>query len=314
MIHVYEPSIEAPTDKSPDWYKNYHNIFNICYLTNVLLLSYMKSYIQRFEYDVFLEENKEFLIKEGKLIEKDFLGKVVTVVNDEDVFNLAVKSFLEEIIQNNVLRAGEIKNHYSVMGVNVGEYFQKNVNVNLNELLKSLPTDNWYLVVTGFLNVWEFMFLFSTIESNLKEILNSRGVQGRLYTNELIQKIGDEYPDVLESMREVHHFSKDVSLDIWILYTEIRNIYAHTHGILNDKNIRDLKKKIKYIRRSYRKSFKEINSVSDLIFSDLVNEADELFESSTLISGKFYLIPDNELNIFRNFTSKFMTLLSYSDK
>lgn len=314
MIHVYEPSIEAPTDKSPDWYKNYHNIFNICHLTNVLLLSYMKSYIQRFEYDVFLEENKEFLIKEGKLIEKDFLGKVVTVVNDEDVFNLAVKSFLEEIIQNNVLRAGEIKNHYSVMGVNVGEYFQKNVNVNLNELLKSLPTDNWYLVVTGFLNVWEFMFLFSTIESNLKEILNSRGVQGRLYTNELIQKIGDEYPDVLESMREVHHFSKDVSLDIWILYTEIRNIYAHTHGILNDKNIRDLKKKIKYFRRSYRMSFKEINSVSDLIFSDLVNEADELFESSTLISGKFYLIPDNELNIFRNFTSKFMTLLSYSDK
>lgn len=314
MIHVYEPSIEAPTDKSPDWYKNYHNIFNICHLTNVLLLSYMKSYIQRFEYDVFLEENKEFLIKEGKLIEKDFLGKVVTVVNDEDVFNLAVKSFLEEIIQNNVIRAGEIKNHYSVMGVNVGEYFQKNVNVNLSELLKSLPTDNWYLVVTGFLNVWEFMFLFSTIESNLKEILNSRGVQGRLYTNELIQKIGDEYPDVLESMREVHHFSKDVSLDIWILYTEIRNIYAHTHGILNDKNIRDLKKKIKYFRRSYRKSFKEINSVSDLIFSDLVNEADELFESSTLISGKFYLIPDNELNIFRNFTSKFMTLLSYSDK
>lgn len=314
MIHVYEPSIEAPTDKSPDWYKNYHNIFNICHLTNVLLLSYMKSYIQRFEYDVFLEENKEFLIKEGKLIEKDFLGKVVTVVNDEDVFNLAVKSFLAEIIQNNVLRAGEIKNHYSIMGVNVGEYFQKNVNVNLNELLKSLPTDNWYLVVTGFLNVWEFMFLFSTIESNLKEILNSRGVQGRLYTNELIQKIGDEYPDVLESMREVHHFSKDVSLDIWILYTEIRNIYAHTHGILNDKNIRDLKNKIKYFRRSYRKSFKEINSVSDLIFSDLVNEADELFESSTLISGKFYLIPDNELNIFRNFTSKFMTLLSYSDK
>ncbi|EEW4529269.1 TPA: hypothetical protein ACUKSS_004063 [Escherichia coli] len=314
MIHVYEPSIEAPTDKSPDWYKNYHNIFNICHLTNVLLLSYMKSYIQRFEYDVFLEENKEFLIKEGKLIEKDFFGKVVTVVNEEDVFNLAVKSFLEEIIQNNVLRAGEIKNHYSVMGVNVGEYFQKNVNVNLDELLKSLPTDNWYLVVTGFLNVWEFMFLFSTIESNLKEILNSRGVQGRLYTNELIQKIGDEYPDVLESMREVHHFSKDVSLDIWILYTEIRNIYAHTHGILNDKNIRDLKKKIKYFRRSYRKSFKEINSVSDLIFSDLVNEADELFESSTLINGKFYLIPDNELNIFRNFTSKFMTLLSYSDK
>ncbi|WP_130979939.1 hypothetical protein [Klebsiella pneumoniae] len=314
MIHVYEPSIEAPTDKSPDWYKNYHNIFNICHLTNVLLLSYMKSYIQRFEYDVFLEENKQFLIKEGKLIEKDFFGKVVTVVNEEDVFNLAVKSFLEEIIQNNVLRAGEIKNHYSVMGVNVGEYFQKNVNVNLDELLKSLPTDNWYLVVTGFLNVWEFMFLFSTIESNLKEILDSRGVQGRLYTNELIQKIGDEYPDVLESMREVHHFSKDVSLDIWILYTEIRNIYAHTHGILNDKNIRDLKKKIKYFRRSYRKSFKEINSVSDLIFSDLVNEADELFESSTLINGKFYLIPDNELNIFRNFTSKFMTLLSYSDK
>ncbi|HEN5280090.1 TPA: hypothetical protein U6L17_004873 [Klebsiella pneumoniae] len=314
MIHVYEPSIEAPTDKSPDWYKNYHNIFNICHLTNVLLLSYMKSYIQRFEYDVFLEENKEFLIKEGKLIEKDFFGKVVTVVNEEDVFNLAVKSFLEEIIQNNVLRAGEIKNHYSVMGVNVGEYFQKNVNVNLDELLKSLPTDNWYLVVTGFLNVWEFMFLFSTIESNLKEILDSRGGQGRLYTNELIQKIGDEYPDVLESMREVHHFSKDVSLDIWILYTEIRNIYAHTHGILNDKNIRDLKKKIKYFRRSYRKSFKEINSVSDLIFSDLVNEADELFESSTLINGKFYLIPDNELNIFRNFTSKFMTLLSYSDK
>ena len=314
MIHVYEPSIEAPTDKSPDWYKNYHNIFNICHLTNVLLLSYMKSYIQRFEYDVFLEENKEFLIKEGKLIEKDFFGKVVTVVNEEDVFNLAVKSFLEEIIQNNVLRAGEIKNHYSVMGVNVGEYFQKNVNVNLDELLKSLPTDNWYLVVTGFLNVWEFMFLFSTIESNLKEILDSRGVQGRLYTNELIQKIGDEYPDVLESMREVHHFSKDVSLDIWILYTEIRNIYAHTHGILNDKNIRDLKKKIKYFRRSYRKSFKEINSVSDLIFSDLVNEADELFESSTLINGKFYLIPDNELNIFRTFTSKFMTLLSYSDK
>ncbi|MEQ9878551.1 hypothetical protein ABRP92_11225 [Pectobacterium aroidearum] len=314
MIHVYEPSIDAPTEQSPDWYRNYHNLFNICHLTNVLLLSYMESFIRTFEFDSIVDENKESLTKSGKLSEKRFLDKIIPIVDDDHIFNLAVKSFLQELVENNANQSSEIKERYSCMGINVGDYFKKNVNVNLDELLNSLPTNNWYLVVKGFLNVWEFMFLFSAIESNLKEILRTQGIREKVYTTELIEKISDKYPDILNLMSSVHHFSKEISFDVWSIFTEIRNIYAHTHGMLNDKNIHNLNKRIKQFRKSYHDSFKEIKSPSDFILSSYVDDADEFFDKETLISGRFYLIPDNELNIFRNFSSKFMTLLSHLDK
>ncbi|ACX87533.1 hypothetical protein H0255_03595 [Pectobacterium versatile] len=314
MIHVYEPSIDAPTEQSPNWYRNYHNLFNICHLTNVLLLSYMNSFIESFEFDRIIHENKESVIKNGKLSEEEFSGKKNTTVDHDHIFNLAVKSFLQEIVEHNANQANEIKENYRDMGINVGDYFKKNVNINLDELLKSLPTNNWYLVVKGFLNVWEFMFLFSAIESNLKEILKSHGIQENIYTTQLIEKISDKYPNILSLMSNVHHFSKEISFDVWGIFTEIRNIYAHTHGMLNDENIHKFNKRIKRFRQSYHSSFKEIKSSSDFILSSYVDDADELFDKETLISGRFYLIPDKELNIFRNFSSKFMTLLSHLDK
>ncbi len=47
-----------------------------------------------------------------------------------------------------------------------------------------------------------------------------------------------------------------------------------------------------------------------MILSSIMVESNELFNLSRFSEEKFYLIDDKELNIFRNFSSKLLYILS----
>ena len=65
MLHVYEPTLEAPDSKSPDWYRSYHNSFYLCQLVNKLLLSYMVSFIDKNEKEGIILSKQKELIEQG---------------------------------------------------------------------------------------------------------------------------------------------------------------------------------------------------------------------------------------------------------
>lgn len=306
MLNNFEPTIDAPDNDSPSWYKNYHNSFYLCQLVNNLLLSYMKSFLEMHEKSEIIFHQRERLIDKGILTVHESCGEVFESVDSERVYSIGVESFLEELIENFKKGADETNHMLLCFGVSAGDYFDKDVSVNLNELLDSVVTDEWYQVVKGFLNVWEFMFLFSLIESSLKVRVSSDSV----YTSELINELDTKYPDLLSKLDSEHNISKGFSLSTWSLFTSLRNVYSHTHGVISAKNKRRLTKEVKGFRKSYNDSFHSPDEPSDLILSILMNESGELFNGKSIKEGKFYLIGDTELNIFRNFSSKLMHQLS----
>lgn len=306
MLHNFEPTIDAPDSDSPSWYKNYHNSFYLCQLVNNLLLSYMKSFLEMHEKAEIILHQREKLIDKGILTVSESYGETSEYVDSERVYSIGVESFLEELIDNFKKSADKTNAMLMCMGVSAGDYFDKDVSIDLNELLDSVVTDEWYQVVKGFLNVWEFMFLFSLIESSLKNCIVSDSV----YTSELINELSDKYPNLLIKLESEHHISADFSRDTWSLFTSLRNVYSHTHGVISARNKKRLTKEVKAFRKSYNNSFHSPEEPSDLILSSLMNESGELFNGNSIKEGKFYLIGDTELNIFRNFSSKIMHQLS----
>lgn len=306
MLHNFEPTINAPDSDSPSWYKNYHNSFYLCQLVNNLLLSYMKSFLEVYEKAEIIFHQREKLIDKGILTINESYGDTFESIDSERVYSIAVESFLEELVENFKKGADKTNHTLMCMGVSAGDYFDKDVSIDLNELLDSVVTDEWYQVVKGFLNVWEFMFLFSLIESSLKSLVASDSI----YTSELINVLNNKYPDLLPKLESEHHISADFSRATWSTFTSLRNVYSHTHGVISSENKKRLTKEVKAFRKSYNDSFHNPDTSSDLIISSLMNESGDLFNGNSIKEGKFYLIGDTELNIFRNFSSKIMHQLS----
>ena len=231
--------------------------------------------------------------------------KIIGINDEKKIYSIAVESFLTEIIEDFKLSANKINSYLMCIGLSAGDYFEKKVEINLEELSESVTIVDWSEIVKGFLNVWEFIFLFSIIESSLKEILGNR-----LEASKLITEVETRFPNVLKTLESQHNISVELSKKIWDLYTIIRNIYSHTHGVILEKNIGIIKRKIKAFRKLYNVCFHDPKESSDFILSTLLPESGDLFNLSKIKVGKFYLIEDNELNIFRNFSSKFMCELS----
>ena len=305
MIHIYDPTINACDDKSPQWYKNYHSSFYLCQLVNRLLLSYMDSFIHFHEKAELIANQKEQLIAKGILSVDETFEESLTYVDNEKLYSVAVEIFLQELILNFKNKANEINRNLMCMGLSAGDYFDKEVALDLNDLLDSVVTDEWYKVVKGFLNVWEFMFLFSLIESSLKTHI----VTNEEKTSELLNQVFKQYPSLLVSLEDNYQISSKFAKDAWSLYTTLRNVYSHTHGVISDRHKNKLAIGVRAFRKSYNNSFHNLDK-SDLIMSSLMNESGELFNATEIKVGKFYLIGDSELNIFRNLTSKMMYELS----
>ncbi|ELG4788225.1 hypothetical protein [Vibrio harveyi] len=304
MLHNFEPTIEAPESTSPIWYKNYHDSFYLCQLVNNLLLSYMKSFIELNEKAGIIATQRQELIEKGILTIDDSFGESIQYLDSERLYSIAIESFLEELIEQFKQTSDKINSSLTCMGIGAGNYYDKNVDIDLESLANSLVVQDWYEIVKGFLNVWEFMFLFSLLESTLKELL------GDNVTSDLINKLDDNYPDVLMKMHDNHNLSSTLSKDIWTLYTTLRNIYSHTHGVISERNKKRVSREVKAFRRSYNNSFHSPSNPSEFILSSLMSDSGDLFNGSRFVVSKFYLIEDKELNVFRNFSSKLLHILS----
>lgn len=62
------------------------------------------------------------------------------------------------------------------------------------------------------------------------------------------------------------------------------------------------------LKKEFEKAFHQ-----DTLLSSLTVDTEEVFNFESLSIDKFYLIPDHELNIFRNFVSELMTELDQQE-
>jgi len=303
MFHGFVPTLEKPNRKSPSWYITYHSSFYMSQLVNNALLSYVESFIGLHEEEM-IDKYREKLLKEGILkntSQNNF------EIDKSRLYSIEVEACLNDVARSFQLSANNLQDHFSCMGINIGNYLERPSEIDIYEIAKTTDNKCWYDILKGFLNLWEFMFLFSITESTLKNFSDKK--TGTAY---LVNNVMSKHPGIGIGMKNNHRISEDLCSSMWKAFTSIRNIYAHTHGIISgkDRNSETLTNRILAFREHYNEAFHNIKEPSDMIIDTFMPEASNLFKEEEMKTGKFYFIPDIELNIFRNFVSELITLLS----
>lgn len=304
MIHSYAPTLEAPGKNSPPWYRSYHSSYYMSQLVNNLLLSYMKTFV-KIHADGLIVVNRAELLKRGAIKEVGESDSQVQL-DFEKLCAFDIELFLEEILGELEGKARHHNQMLTCMGVSTNAYLERNVQVDVGLISKSAGASNWFEIVKGFLNVWEFLFLYSITESTLKSVL----ARGDPPAFTLIDDLNERYPGISDNLEMKHGISRLLSSEIWKIFTSIRNVYAHAHGMLSKKDWGKLQKKATSFRDAYSRSFFDRQDPSSLILETIMPRAADLFSKSRMHVDKFFFLTDEELNIFRNFAAEYVFLLS----
>ena len=275
-------------------------------LVNNVLLSYMTSFIRKVQMDGIIMTRREELTQKGIINEENIAGQNFISVDYEEIYSLDIEDFLAELIEDFQNKASEFHSALICSGLKIHTendekpYMDKNVSINLKEISKSAGNKNWFEIVKGFLNTWEFLFLFSITESTLKNLLKNEDI----YTRELIREINKKYPVVYTKLEENHNIKSTLAIEIWNIFVSVRNIYSHTHGMISEDNKKDIARRSK----KFKKAYKEYTE--DFLFASIFKDVDDFFLERDIKVGTFYFLADHELNVFRNFVSEYLFILS----
>lgn len=131
-------------------------------------------------------------------------------------------------------------------------------------------------------------FFIWSCRINTKKILS---IEGQTREEELIEMIFTSNKKLEDTIR----ISKADIYNVWRLYTEFRNIYAHSNGLITTQKVKsNLGGKIEEAKKALYNFFPE-----DLIATS-ISDIDSLFKNHRIEVNKFYFLTDKELNIFRN--------------
>ena len=263
----YNLQLRKPKEDSPVWYREFHNKFYLFTLSNLLLLSYIKSYCY------YQEISPE----------------------DEEKIALDIEKFLQELIEEIKVQDKKHKAYLISMGFEA-ECEEKLVDINLPDILSLTNKKNWYEVIKGLLNSWEFLCLYAITETMLKEILST---EGKIKEEDLVHKVFEKFPALEKTLQKKStYYSRDFCEDIWKFYSRLRDIYAHSFGFITSLAKSNI---LGGLRENFLKSWRELKEKDTLVYILIEEYIDKSFHKSSIDDGKFFFLSDYELNIFRNF-------------
>jgi len=171
MISAYSPILKKCTSSSPDWYKHFHSVFYMSQLTNQVLLSYLESKIEDDKEDKIRVLEVELLDK--KVIRKYSESGALIISKAETLKSIHIEDTIDQIIEN-VFENREQMIEECLLGAGLvqEDSSKKDIGIDRDILLKSTTSKNWFDLIKGLLNVWEFIFLYGAIESAFKDILS----------------------------------------------------------------------------------------------------------------------------------------------
>lgn len=295
MISAYSPVLKKSTSSSPDWYKHFHSVFYMSQLTNQVLLSYLESKIDDDKEDMIRVLGVELLDK--KVIRKDSESGKVIVSKAEALKSIHIEDTIDQIVKN-VFENREqmIEMCLLGMGLEQEDSTKKDIDIDRNTLLQSTTSKNWFDLIKGLLNVWEFIFLYGAIESAFKDILSK---QGQVREEDLLGSVFDRFENLADNLG----FEKSDIEKIWFFYTELRNIYVHNHGLINNRIKSNLGGKLEGLKSAIYSIHEETILITDL---------EDILKKNLVKNSKFYFMRDTELNIFRNTMIHFIESLEAS--
>ena len=292
MLNMHIPTIESYSEIHADWYKGFSTAFNLCQLSNYLLLSYLTSYIETISRPI-IEESDEYsrCIKKCKNeAERDDLLRSLDIVD-----------MLQQIAADFAATHQKHKDILFFSGLEVNGYHDKNVNLNLNEIRESTTAKSWNQVIKGLVNIFEFLYLFSVTENHLKKIVSSNNTTG------IVGKVLNDKSGIIQHFDEEFKLPRNFMIRLWVFFVDIRNLYAHSFGYINEKD----KGSIFENRKAFADAYDKLPIDWHLLDHDMI---DDFFSEDRLIVGKMYLISDSEICAFRNFVRIFVPELSKWEK
>ncbi|MGR5062045.1 hypothetical protein [Photobacterium sp. DNB22_13_2] len=283
MISAYNPILRKVTSESPDWYRHFNSVFYMSQLTNQILLSYMETTIESDKSLMLSELDNE--LKAKKIIYEDSKSGSIIIPKEAELKSIHIEDVIEQIIENVFSNRGDFLQHCAHgMGLHITGNVQKEVEIDRQLLLDATTSRNWYELLKGLLNVWEFIFLYGAVESALKDVL---GKSGQVREENLVNEIYQKY----EALSDVVGFEQDDIEKVWIFYTELRNIYVHNHGHINGRIKSNIGGKLEDMKKAIYSMHKEEIMIIDL---------EAIMKKHLVKNSKFYFMRDTELNVFRN--------------
>lgn len=290
MLHIYIPTIEKYNSSHADWYKSFWQSFNLCQLSNQLLISYIKSYVNDVTSDG-IKNSADFKAASQKISShSDF---------ENLIYGLDIEIFLKQIICNGMESVADThQNLFQVFGFSFDGYHNKNLGIDLDEIKESTISSNWYEIMKGLINIFEFQFLFSVVEDRLKDLVSVDKSSG------VVNKALKNNPGFIDHLDREFGLSRDFMGKVWEFFLEVRNIYAHSFGYIQEIDKNRLLEKRNYLINSHK-------NIDFIRWRTLGGDFEKFFFLPDGIKvGKMYLIQDMELNVFRNFIRIFMPELA----
>ncbi len=283
MISTYSPILRKYSSDSPDWYKDFHNVFYMSQLTNQVLLSYLESKINDDRDEMVAAIEPDLL--QSKIIRIDNESGKIIVSKPEELKSIHIEDVIDQIVEGFFNKRQEtIELYLRAMHLKPENSIKKEILIERDVLLGSTTSKNWFDLIKGLLNVWEFIFLYGAVESAFKNVLSINGqVREENLVGEIFAKI--------DNLQDHTSIQKDDLITIWSFYTELRNVYVHNHGYINERVKANLGGKLE----AFKNAILNIHQESILIL-DLEN----LLKKNLVQKSKFYFMRDDELNVFRN--------------
>ncbi|MGZ8236396.1 MAG: hypothetical protein ACXWTY_00800 [Methylobacter sp.] len=295
MISAYTPVLRRFSADSPDWYKHFHSVFYMSQITNQVFLSYLESKIECDKLEMINQLNDSLL--ESKVIRKDS-DTGATIISKPDILkSIHIEDAIDQIVKN-VFENNQclIDSYLYCIGLERDSSSKKDIEIDRDLLLNTTTSKSWFELLKGLLNVWEFIFLYGAFESSFKSIL---GKNGQVREEALLGEVFDQFDGLSEQLG----IEKDNLEKIWFFYTELRNIYVHNHGYINNLVKSNLGGKLE----AFKTAIYNIHE-NTILLADL----EKILKKSDVTKGKFYFMKDEELNIFRNTMVVFIESLEKS--
>lgn len=291
MLNMHIPTIENYSSDHADWYRGFSTAFNLSQLSNYLFLSYLTTQVS--QNTPILEEQPEYIAGVKKCRSSEDIDDLLHSIDILDMLNQIITDF-----------ASTGQKHNEILfyrGLSIHGYHDKNVKVDLKEILSSTTEKSWNKVIRGLVNVFEFLYLFSVTEDHLKVIVNednAKAVVGKALKNK---------PGIIEHFDVEFKMPRNFIIKLWEFYVEVRNIYAHSFGYINEKDKKCLTKK----REEFLEAYENLPMDWHLFDHDMM---DDFFHDGKIVVGKMYLVSVNEVCIFKNFVRMFIPELSRWEK
>lgn len=291
MLNMHIPTIENYSDAHADWYKGFSTAFNLSQLSNYLFLSYLTTQVS---------QNTPILKSQP-----DYSAGLKKCKNSDDhddlLHSIDILDMLTQIAADFAATGQKHNDALFYRGLSIDGYHDKDVKIDLKEILSSTTEKNWNKVIRGLVNVFEFQYLFSVTEDHLKVIVKEENAKG------IVGKALRDKPGIIEHFDAEYKLPRNFIIRLWEFYVEVRNIYAHSFGYINEKDKECLTKK----RKEFLEAYEKLPIEWHLLNNDW---EDDFFNDEKIIIGKMYLISVSEICIFKNFVRMFIPELSRWEK